>query len=114
MAQVIIEKKDGIAILKIKGAFTGSVEELYEPIEHYLGECKNNKITPKIIIDLEKVPFMNATGLGALIGLRTRTKKLEGSITLVNPSEKVNRLFTITKLGSVFTITSMEEALKNN
>lgn len=113
MARITFENKDGIAVLKIKGAFMDSFKEFYKSIENYIQECEENKVTPKIIIDLEKVPSVSATGLGALISVHTRIKKLKGSMTLVNISEKVSSLLTITKLISIFTVAfSMKEALK--
>ncbi|MBI5733593.1 MAG: STAS domain-containing protein [Candidatus Kerfeldbacteria bacterium] len=112
MARITFKNKDSIAILKIKGELINPREEFHEPIKHYLEEYKNNKTIPKIIVDLEKVPNMNASGLGALISLHTGIKQLEGSMILVNLSEKVKSLLTITKLITVFTIASMEEALK--
>lgn len=114
MASVIIEEKDNIAVLKIKREIADSFEDFYKLTEHYIGECKNKKIVPKIIIDLSQVTFMKAVDLGALIWAFTQTKNLNGKTILVNPSEKVKSLLTVTKLITVFTITSMEEALKNN
>ncbi|MFA4818755.1 MAG: STAS domain-containing protein [Patescibacteria group bacterium] len=114
MAQITFKNKKGIFILKIEGEFTDSTstKEFSNQVEKYVEECKDKKITPKIIIDLEKVHFMNATGLGVLIWAFTKTKNLNGKTILVNPSEKVVSLLTITKLITVFTVTSMEGALK--
>jgi len=65
----------------------------------------------KIIIDLAHVKLMNSSGLGILIGVLTTVRHAGGDLVLVNITNRIENLLTITKLKSVFkTFGSVEEA----
>jgi anti-sigma B factor antagonist len=65
-----------------------------------------------IVIDLQKVEFMDSSGLGVLVGGLKRVKSHEGSIALVCTQENILKIFRITGLVKVFPIfASDEEAL---
>jgi anti-sigma B factor antagonist len=66
----------------------------------------------KCAVDLSKVRYMNSNGLGILIALLTKFRNKDGELVLIRPSEQISKLFMITKLNSIFTITdSFEEAI---
>jgi len=56
----------------------------------------------KIVIDLGKVKWMNSSGLGALMGSLTTAKNAGGELKLANVTDKVQSLFMITKLNTIF------------
>ena len=58
----------------------------------------------KIILDLNDVPYMDSSGVAALVKLLSKTRSENIKLTLVNLSEKVKSIFEITKLTSVFDI----------
>ena len=62
----------------------------------------------KIIIDLEKVEFMDSTGLGVLVGGLKRVRTNDGSLELVCTQERLLKIFRITGLGKVFAIHSSQ------
>ncbi|WP_102029362.1 STAS domain-containing protein [Salirhabdus sp. Marseille-P4669] len=68
------------------------------------------KLTKKegslIKVDLEKVTYMDSTGLGALISGLKSTKENNSELVLCNLQERVYRLFDITGLKEVFQIES--------
>ncbi len=65
-----------------------------------------------LIIDLEKVEFMDSTGLGVLVGGLKRVRTHEGSLELVCTQERLLKIFRITGLSKVFAIHgSQSEAL---
>jgi anti-sigma B factor antagonist len=65
-----------------------------------------------IIVDLEKVSFMDSTGLGTLVGGLKRVKEHEGTLALVCSNRPVLRVLTITGLNNVFPIyESLDQAL---
>ena len=68
--------------------------------------------SPRVILDLENVSFVDSTGLGAILfGLRY-SKNYGGQIKLVNPQPRVKKLIDIAQLGHVLEIfPSVEEAL---
>ena len=61
-----------------------------------------------LIIDLEKVEFMDSTGLGVLVGGLKRVRTHEGSLELVCTQERLLKIFRITGLGKVFAIHSSQ------
>jgi len=59
-----------------------------------------------IRIDLEKVTYMDSTGLGALISGLKSSKEHNSKLVLNNIQDRVYRLFDITGLKEVFDIES--------
>ena len=65
-----------------------------------------------IIVDLEKVDFLDSTGLGVLVGGLKKVRTNDGSLQLVCTQERLLKIFRITGLGKVFAIHSTQaEAL---
>ncbi len=66
----------------------------------------------KILLNLEKVKYMDSAGIGELVACYKRAKEKDGSVKLLNPSGKVYDLLQLTKLEEVFeTYTDEKEAL---
>ena len=101
-----VSEKDGIVILSLKGKIMGGPEatEINDKINQLLDEKKL-----KIIIDLEQVEWMNSSGLGILISTVTVLRNNNGSLRLINVSEKIKNLLKITKLNTVFIINDTYE-----
>ncbi len=59
-----------------------------------------------IVVDLEKVDFLDSTGLGVLVGGLKRVRSHDGSLQLVCTHEKILKIFRITGLTKVFPIHS--------
>jgi anti-sigma B factor antagonist len=57
-----------------------------------------------LVVDLQKVDFIESTGLGALIGGRRRAHALKGSLRLVCTEDQMLKIFRITGLDKVFSI----------
>ena len=96
-----IQRRDvgDVVILDIDGKLMGGVDsELFqETVQELLDSGRQ-----QILVNLEKVKWMNSTGLGILIaGLQT-TKRSGGTLKLVHVSERIRDLLKITKLSSVF------------
>jgi anti-sigma B factor antagonist len=58
----------------------------------------------EILIDGEKLEYMDSTGLGALISLLKKTKTNNSKIYLTNLKPNIYKLFDITGLNNVFEI----------
>jgi anti-sigma B factor antagonist len=66
----------------------------------------------KILLNLEKVKYMDSAGIGELVACYKRSKDHKGTVKLLNPSGKVYDLLQLTKLEEVFeTFRDEKEAL---
>jgi anti-sigma B factor antagonist len=96
----IKEKMQGdVALIALSGKLMGGPEtmEVHEKVKELVGKKVN-----KIVIDLGKVKWMNSSGLGALMGSLTTIKNAGGELKLANVTDKVQSLFMITKLITIF------------
>jgi anti-sigma B factor antagonist len=58
----------------------------------------------QLIVDLDKVGFLDSTGLGVLVGGLKRVRPHDGSLDLVCTQERILKIFRITGLTKVFGI----------
>jgi anti-sigma B factor antagonist len=66
-----------------------------------------------LVINLEKVRYIDSTGLGVLIGGLKRVREHGGSVNLVCTNPQIKKIFDITGLVKIFGIFESEEgALK--
>ena len=56
----------------------------------------------RIVVNLEKVDFMDSTGLGVLVGGLKRVKEKDGSLAIAGAHGTVLRVLSVTGLNSVF------------
>jgi anti-sigma B factor antagonist len=59
------------------------------------------KVT-ELIVDLAGVTFIDSTGLGALVRIRNIALEFNKEVTFRDPSPRVQQLFKLTGLDSVF------------
>ena len=57
-----------------------------------------------LVVDLERVEFLDSTGLGVLVGGLKRVRTHDGSLSLVCTQERLLKIFRITGLTKVFEI----------
>src|SRR5919108_1118881 len=68
--------------------------------------------TRQIVVDMEKVDFLDSTGLGVLVGGLKRVKDRDGSMKLIATQDRILKIFDITGLSKVFPIFgSLDKAL---
>lgn len=67
--------------------------------------------TPKVVVDLDGVPFMDSSGLGALMGGVRRLREAGGDLAIACTREQHLKLFAITGFGEGVSIApTVEEA----
>ena len=102
----ITERQAGdITILDMDGKVTigeGSVA-LRTTIRRLLGEGKK-----KILLNLGRVGYVDSSGIGELVSSFTAVNKEEGSLKLLNLTQKIQDLLAITKLLTVFDVYDSE------
>lgn len=90
---------DDVAILTLKGKLMGGPETaaVHDKVRSLIAD----KIT-KVVIDLGGVKWMNSSGLGALMACHTSLRNANGQLKLASVTDKVQSLFMITKLITIF------------
>ena len=69
--------------------------------------------SPKVVVDLDGVPFMDSSGLGALMGGVRRLREAGGDLAIACTREQHLKLFSITGFGEGVSIApTVEEAAK--
>lgn len=69
----------------------------------------------KLIIDVEKVDFLDSTGLGVLVGALKKVRAAGGSLDIVCTHERIIKIFAITGLDKVFGLyRTIDEAVAAN
>ena len=94
-----VRKLGKVSVVDISGRITigeGDVM-LREKVNELLDAGEN-----RILLNLEKVKYMDSAGIGELVACYKRAKEKEGTVKLLNPSGKVYDLLQLTKLEEVF------------
>ena len=102
-------RDNGVAVLSPKGALVGGdvLETLKTTAHGLLAQG-----TRRLVIDLSGVNLVNSTGLGSLIGLHSSFREADGTVVLAGADKKIQNLFVLTRLASVFPIAdTVDEAL---
>ncbi len=110
-SQIKIEDQIGGKIVNLRGQFIGGEEtsSLYNTLKELSKDEKS-----KVIINMDKVTYLNSTALGALISAHTSFTRNGGKVVLAGLGESIQNLFMITKLVLVFPIfKNVEEAIKS-
>jgi anti-sigma B factor antagonist len=113
MAELNIAERQGgdVTILDMSGKITigeGSVA-LRTAIRRLLEEGKK-----KILLNLAGVNYIDSSGIGELVSSYTAINKEGGQLKLLNLTQKLQDLLTITKLLTVFDVYENEaEALSS-
>lgn len=61
------------------------------------------------IVNIERVDYMDSSGLGQLVSLWTSVRTKGGNLVLLRPSDRVRRLFSVTRLHVVFDVFQDQE-----
>ena len=65
--------------------------------------------TPKILVDLKKVTYIDSSGLATFVELFQRMKRYDGRLVLFNLTAAVRSVFEIAKLDSIFPLAASEQ-----
>lgn len=69
--------------------------------------------TSRLVVDMERVDFLDSTGLGVLVEGLKRVKSRGGSLSIVATQDKILKIFDITGLNKAFPIhASVDDAVK--
>jgi anti-sigma B factor antagonist len=92
-------KRDGVAILELSGKLMGGpdAEAFDATLKALLHEGMRN-----FLVSLERVHWVNSTGLGILISGYSTVQKNGGELKLLKVSSRIQNIFMVSKLFTVF------------
>jgi anti-sigma B factor antagonist len=65
----------------------------------------------QLVVDLDKVSFMDSSGIGVLVGVYRRIREHGGSLRLTGPSAEVRRVLELTRVTTILPVSAtLEEA----
>ena len=97
--------RDDIIVLDIAGEIDlYNAPEIKDVINKLIEEKRYN-----VIINLEKVSYIDSSGIGALISSLSNLKKYQGGLKIINVFASVRKVFELTKLTSFFEIYDSED-----
>jgi anti-sigma B factor antagonist len=92
--------EDGHTIIEVGGEIdVYTAPKLRDKITELVGNGNYN-----LVIDMEKVDFLDSTGLGVLVGGLKKVRAHDGSMRLICNQERLLKIFRITGLAKVFAI----------
>ena len=92
--------KDGIEVIDVGGKIDISTAVRLRALLIDLVSKDNYQL----IVNLDRVEFLDSTGLGVLLGGLKRVRAHDGSLDLVCTQERILKLFRTTGLAKVFGI----------
>jgi len=103
----IVEEKSGFRVISLNGNLLDRemASEMLTTVDELIAKGQNH-----LIIDLKELDHINSNGLNVLITILTKARNAGGDSIITNIPEKVNKLFIITKLNTVFTVTDSRKA----
>ncbi len=109
--KINVRESGNVVILDLDGRITIGEEasSLRDTIKETIDGGQKN-----ILLNLEKVSYIDSTGLGQFVGSYATVTSRGGQLKLVNLQKKLQELMQITKLVTVFdTFTNEPSALRS-
>ena len=85
-------------VISLKGELDVSTAD---KLKEYLHNLADEKILD-MKINLDKLDYIDSTGLGVMIGVLKKLKTDNKEIHILNPKSNVKKIFTITGLDKIF------------
>jgi anti-anti-sigma factor len=113
----VVRMEGRIAIVELTGEFTLGKGGVGRPLDLHghrledLGQTLGGLLdrgVHRMVLDLEKVRFIDSAGLGELVAWKKRALQLGGDVRLMRPRGRVHDLFELTALTRVFQIFEAE------
>ena len=97
---------DGVLVVDCSGRLMFGEESatLRETVKKLLGQ------SPKVVLNLREVNYIDSGGLGTLVSLFTSARGAGGAVKLASLSQRVGDLLQITKLLTIFEVFDDEQA----
>jgi len=98
--EIMTREQDKVTILTISGEIEiYNAGHLKAALQQMLDKGQN-----RLVLNMEEIPFIDSTGIGALLLMVPLIRKAGGDIKLAAVSENVLKVFQITQLSKFFQI----------
>jgi len=99
MESDITHRQDGVAVLALKGKLNMvSAPVVRESITSLVADGHS-----RVVVDLAEVPFLDSSGLGALIAGLKSARQAGGDLRIAAPSEQTRLVLRLTNMERVLT-----------
>jgi anti-sigma B factor antagonist len=101
---------DGVSVLALEGrvVFGEETSSVRDQVKTLLAAGKK-----KLVLNMEKVTFVDSTGLGMLVGVRQSAKTAGAQLRLSNVEARYSELLKMTQLWPLFDVSATEaDAIK--
>ena len=102
---------DGVTILDLRGRLVQGPE--VTALRERFNELEREQIK-NVILNFKHVEFIDSTGLGMLVAVKSQMEKVGGAIRLLELSKRGSELMVLTKLSTVFQFFDDEQAAINS
>jgi anti-anti-sigma factor len=95
-----VQTTEDATVVRLSGNLTrDGAATLKEKVQGLIPQAK------RLVLDLSEVPYMDSSGLGAVVSVYISAKKAGCELQLINLSKRVRELLGLTHLLSVFETT---------
>ena len=96
---------DGVSVLALDGrvVFGEETSAVREQVKTLLAAGKK-----KLVLNMDKVSFVDSTGLGVLVGVRQSCKTAGAQLRLSNVEARYSELLKMTQLWPLFDVSATE------
>jgi anti-sigma B factor antagonist len=98
--QINSEVISGVPTIYLKG----ELDSYSAPRVRQLLESMTDLETPKVLIDISSLEYIDSAGLGVLVAALKKAADHSGTIALIGPAPNVARVLTVTGLDKLFTV----------
>ena len=105
------EEQDGIMVIHFQSEKIHEDTAIHQFLEE-LGEYIDSTPESRILINMENLDYLSSAGLGNLVGLLKKSRKVGGLFRLCCLKETIQELFEVMRLNKIFEIfEGQEEAI---
>jgi anti-anti-sigma factor len=96
---------DGVTVMALDGriVFGEETHSLREKVKSLLAAGKK-----KLVLNMEKVSYVDSTGLGTLVGIRSSVKSANAALRLSSVESRWTQLMQMTQLWPLFDVSPSE------
>jgi anti-sigma B factor antagonist len=110
--EIETKEREGITILELNGRITMGEEA--GKFRQMVQDLAKRGPSPKLILNMQQVDYIDSTGLGAIVMSATSFRKTGGEVKLLNLNRRNIELLIATKLTTIFEVFADEQDAVNS